>query len=147
MDYSLSRHLLRDTAIAVVVVGLFALAVVLDARYFRPGSDSLLEPITGSDAADSTFDAGRPASIGKPLFLTMQSPASETAVLGPGVLVSGFTNSDATLTINGEIAEVGLDGGFAVEVALLPGPNEVEIVASNLRGEKLSRLIDVVSLE
>jgi hypothetical protein len=48
--------------------------------------------------------------------------------------VSGVTAPNAILSINGELALVGPDGAFKVKVNLTPGPNLIEVIATDLSG-------------
>ena len=88
-----------------------------------------------------------PEAVGKAVFLDVQGIENESVVLTSSVTVTGFTTPDALLSVNGQAVPVQLDGSFTVDVNLEPGPNFVEFVSSNLRGQESSRLISVVSIQ
>ena len=81
-----------------------------------------------------------------PLFLDVQGPADRSSVRSDVVVVFGATSSGATVKINGNPALVATNGRFQAEVDLLPGANAVEVVASNSRGSRESRVLTVTSL-
>ena len=72
---------------------------------------------------------------------------NESVVNTSEVTITGSTTPDALLSVNGEPVEVQLDGTFSIDLTLDPGPNFVEIVSSNLRGQETSRVISVVSIQ
>ncbi|MDA0677559.1 MAG: hypothetical protein O2788_06085, partial [Chloroflexi bacterium] len=88
-----------------------------------------------------------PEAVGKAVFLDVQGIENESVVLTSNVTVTGFTTPDALLSVNGQAVPVQLDGSFTVDVNLEPGPNFVEFVSSNLRGQESSRVISVVSIQ
>lgn len=73
--------------------------------------------------------------LGKPP-LEVFAPSHEEKVTSDAILVSGKTDPDAQVLINGKLAAVGQDGSFKKEVTLLPGENNLTIEAVSRRGEK-----------
>jgi hypothetical protein len=80
------------------------------------------------------------------LFLEIEGLGEENIVRGDSVVARGQTTPDAILSINGVIVAVSPDGTFEVQLALEPGPNVLEVVASDLDGNEVSKVIAVVSL-
>jgi hypothetical protein len=80
------------------------------------------------------------------LFLEIEGLADENVVRGDTVVARGRTSPAAVLSINGVIVPVDGGGNFQVQLALDPGPNIIEVVASDLNGNEISRVIAVVSL-
>ncbi len=80
------------------------------------------------------------------LFLEIEGLSEESVVRGDSVTARGRTSADAIVSINGVIVPVDADGYFEVQLSLVPGPNEINVVASDLEGNEESRLLAVVSL-
>jgi hypothetical protein len=69
-----------------------------------------------------------PASV----FLKVKWP--EVATNAKAVVVRGRADIGAAVAINGQPAEVGADGTFTATVAVARGPNDLEVVATDLGG-------------
>ncbi len=70
----------------------------------------------------------------------------ENIVRGDSLLVFGITSPDAVLSVNGVIIPLDDEGNFEVNLTLTPGPNLLEVVASDLDGNSESKIITVISL-
>ena len=81
------------------------------------------------------------------LFLEVVGLSEENIVRGDSLFLTGRANPDAVMSVNGVIISVAPDGSFGVSLALNPGPNLIEIVASDLSGATESRVITVISLD
>lgn len=77
-----------------------------------------------------------------PLTLTITSPTDQASVSQPSVEVSGSVSTDAVLTINDDIYDLPA-GSFSETVALAQGPNAIEIVASNMSGNEVDKVLTV----
>ena len=88
-----------------------------------------------------------PGAVGQVVFIDLQGIENESVIEDSSVTISGLTTPDALLSINGQPVAVDLDGSFTADLQLDPGPNFVEIVSSNLRGEETSRVLSVVSVQ
>ena len=88
-----------------------------------------------------------PEAVGEQVFIDLEGIENESIVEGSQVAFTGTTTPDALVSVNGESIAVDLDGTFSVELSLEPGPNFIEIVSSNLRGQETSRVISVVSIQ
>lgn len=73
--------------------------------------------------------------LGKPP-LTVSSPASEGRVMHPEIKLSGKTDPDASVLVNGKLTTVDQDGYFEARVTLSPGENILTIEAVSRRGKK-----------
>ena len=62
------------------------------------------------------------------------------------ILVKGAAPLDATVSVNGDIAEIAADGSFSVPVDLDEGPNIIEIEASNFEGSEANLILTVIYL-
>ncbi len=80
------------------------------------------------------------------LFLEIEGLSEESVVRGDSVVARGRTSPDALVSINGVIVPVDVDGAFEAMLALDPGPNLIEVVASDLDGNETSQVLAVVSL-
>lgn len=80
------------------------------------------------------------------LFLRIENIANESVVQGSTVLVKGQTAPDAVVSVNGVVVPVAADGSFQAELALKPGPNQIEVVASDISGDQVSIVLAVVSV-
>ena len=68
--------------------------------------------------------------------LSIENPASNTRVSTTSISVSGKTDPNVTLAINGQQFPIDNDGRFVGPVRLAEGLNEVEIVAESKSGKK-----------
>ncbi len=73
--------------------------------------------------------------IGPPT-LVLLNPKQDLEVRSPEIKIKGNTDSDVSLTINGQDVYVNQDGLFDSTVNLTAGINAVEIRAKNRRGEE-----------
>jgi hypothetical protein len=71
------------------------------------------------------------------------SPEDEAVVNVPEVEVVGEAEPETVITLNEEIVVVDESGTFSVTLPLDEGPNEIEIVASDLEGNELSLILEV----
>jgi len=92
----------------------------------------------------------------QPLFLSISEPQDQTVTQEPEIIVAGLTTPDAVITIRGrrvpvqvrEVNELPIKelGVFTTLVVLTPGPNIIEVVATNSVGQVLPLLIAVTYL-
>lgn len=78
------------------------------------------------------------------LSLTVSGPINDSVVTSQTVTVSGATNADAVVSVNGEIVSVGESGNFGETVALDLGPNLIEVLASDFYGNSATVTITVI---
>ena len=88
-----------------------------------------------------------PSATGEEFFLHLESPNKpEIVVTLDTVTVAGRTRVDAVVTVNDAVVEPDLEGRFQQKVALEPGPNSIEVIASLASGEQQSIIVTVVYL-
>lgn len=116
----------------------------------EPTATGTPTPTQGPEATPTATATNIPVGNGgvqqAGLFVEIESLTDESVVRGDTVIARGQTVPDAVLSINSIIVPVQPDGTFEVLLSLEPGPNLIEVVASNLDGEELSRVIAVVSI-
>ena len=88
-----------------------------------------------------------PGAVGQDIFLNLSGIENESEIEASSVVVTGETTPDALVSVNGEPITVELDGTFSINIELEEGPNFIEFVSSNLRGQETSRVISVVSIQ
>ncbi len=80
------------------------------------------------------------------LSLDFDGIGNESVVRSDRVLLHGVTSADATVSVNGVILEVQSDGTFELTLPLQPGPNIVDIVASDLEGNSINSSLAIISI-
>lgn len=80
------------------------------------------------------------------LSLDFDGIGNESVVRSDRVLLHGVTSADATVSVNGVILEVQSDGTFEITLPLEPGPNIVDIVASDLEGNSINSSLAIISI-
>ena len=78
------------------------------------------------------------------LSLEILEPYDESVVYESRITVSGETQPDAVVSINGIITDVEYQGKFTGEVNLDAGPNIIEVVASDFDDNEESVVIAVI---
>ena len=94
------------------------------------------EILIGSTPNSGTFN----------LSLDFDGIGNESVVRSDRVLLHGVTSADATVSVNGVILEVQSDGTFEITLPLEPGPNIVDIVASDLEGNSINSSLAIISI-
>jgi hypothetical protein len=80
------------------------------------------------------------------LALDFEGIGDESIVRSDTVLLRGITSADAIVSVNDVIVEVHSDGTFELTIVLAPGPNFVDVVASNLDGSSHSSSLAIISI-
>ena len=80
------------------------------------------------------------------LSLDFEGIGNESVVRSDRVLLHGVTSPDAIVSVNGVILEVQPDGTFELTLQLEPGPNIVDIVASDLEGNSVNSSLAIISI-
>jgi len=96
--------------------------------------DRLGLPGQWSKAQDFTVRVDR-----TPPFLTLLSPGPGIIASVPQIDILGATEPDAKLLLNGAPLEIGTDGSFVTIVPLAPGPNTIELKATDPAGNQSDR--------
>ena len=77
-------------------------------------------------------------------FLLIIEPESQSVVQTSPLTLSGHTVSDAIVSVSGVGVNVDEQGAFSTTVALEPGPNIIDVVATNPEGRILSAVVAVI---
>ena len=80
----------------------------------------------------------------QPFVLLITEPADQSVVSDSTVRVSGRTGTEAVVTVNGVSVLVDEVGIFVADVTLQPGPNLIDVVATDADGRILSAVIAVI---
>lgn len=80
------------------------------------------------------------------LALDFEGIGDESIVRAETVLLRGLTSADAIVSVNDVIVEVQTDGTFELTLILDPGPNFVDVVASNLDGSTINSSLAIISI-
>ena len=103
---------------------------------------TIIAPTIESDVAiESTPNSGT-----FNLSLDFEGIGNESVVRSDRVLLHGVTSPDAIVSVNGVILEVQPDGTFELTLPLEPGPNIVDIVASDLEGNSINSSLAIISI-
>ncbi|HEX8990417.1 MAG TPA: hypothetical protein VF784_01950 [Anaerolineales bacterium] len=86
--------------------------------------------------------AGQPSG-NLPLSLQVVSPQDGTVVNTNQIQVTGTASPGEVVTVNDNIILIGTDGKFQTTIALVEGPNLIEILASNDSGAETSMELTV----
>ena len=78
-----------------------------------------------------------------PPLLQVTSPADGSTTDQPTIGVSGITERDADLIVNGIVAFVASDGSFSLDIALRPGTNLIRVTAADPAGNAATAIITV----
>ena len=80
------------------------------------------------------------------LSLDFEGIGDESIVRSDTVLLRGITSADAIVSVNGVILEIQPEGTFELTLALDPGPNIVDVVASDLDGSSINSSLAIISI-
>ena len=77
------------------------------------------------------------------LFLELTSPADKSIVTGAEITVNGQSLPTAIVSVNGNLVKINPDGTFSIKVPLELGPNAIQILASEIGGGEVGKVIAV----
>ena len=97
-----------------------------------------------SGTSQSVLEALSVPELPESLFLEIIEPQDELIVSDPMVPVVGRTTPDAVVSVNEASVEVDAQGNFVEVVTLEPGPNLIEVGASDLTGDQVSEMLAVI---
>ena len=112
-----------------------------------PG-ENLIEVVARGAAGQSpigkalTITFLAPSSL--PFLLVITQPEDQSILSSRTISLSGQTAAGAVLSVNGVGVAVEMNGAFSTMVTLEPGPNIIDIVATNPDGRVLSAVIAVI---
>lgn len=90
--------------------------------------------------------APTPTPLPRVFFLQVEQPQDESVVTTSPITVTGATQPDATVSVSGNLVTVNERGRFTTTVNLTEGPNVIDIVASDLSGNQLSKTLAIIYL-
>lgn len=142
----------RPPLIMAIVPALMALALIFTACT-RPAA-----PVSAPAPTSTPVAAQAPAALPTPIgvaslapkeaptgfFLEIITPKDESVIQESSVQVRGRTVPDAVVSVNGQPVEVDGSGNFSVTITLEQGPNSIEVIASDFRGNQQSRVISLI---
>ena len=79
-----------------------------------------------------------------PFLLLITEPEDQSVVSDSTVRLSGRTGPEAVVSVNGVSVPVDLLGIFSTTVTLEPGPNIIDVVATDTDGRVLSAVIAII---
>ena len=80
------------------------------------------------------------------LFLEITEPTTESIVYDSPLALVGLTTPDAVVSVDGNTVEVNAQGQFVALLSLEPGPNVIEVVASDLSGTQETALLALIHI-
>ena len=80
------------------------------------------------------------------IFLEVRDPADNSQVRTGTVVLSGVVSPGATVSINQEPAIVEEDGKFRGAVDLVPGKNDIQVIATDIQGNQATKVVTVTSI-
>lgn len=80
----------------------------------------------------------------QPFLLLVTEPEDQSIVSEESVRLSGRTGPEAIASVNGVSLSVDVLGFFSTTVTLEPGPNIIDVVATDTDGRVLSTVIAVI---
>ena len=101
-----------------------------------PSSQPSSQPLSQPSTQPSESPAG--------LFLKVTEPQNETVINANPVRVSGSTLPDVEVSVNGELIDIDEQGSFSVMVELEEGPNIIEVIATDNKGNEDSYILAVI---
>lgn len=144
---------IRPAVIATLGPALLATALLLASCSRGAAPTSAPPPAAGPAPAAAPPQAAPPATADRAVataaatfFLEIAAPKDQSVVAESSVLVEGRTVPDAVVSVNGQPVEVDASGKFSTRVTLESGPNAIEVIASDFRGNYQPKVITVVYL-
>ncbi len=121
---------------------MLVLTIILMTGCTAPAPPPILAPTPPSEETPTPPPTVTPPPVG--FFLQVTEPKDESIVTTSIISVSGTTNQDAVVSVNGETVEVDEQGNFTTTVALEEGPNIIEVIASDFEGNEEGTVLAVI---
>ena len=136
---------------AQVTVGDFTASVDPDGRFqvevtLAPGINTLRVVASDSSGNRKTveLDVTSLALPALPFLLLVTEPQDQSIVSEATVRLSGRTGPEAVTSVNGVSVSVDELGFFSTVITLEPGPNIIDVVATDLDGRVLSTVLALI---
>jgi hypothetical protein len=113
-----------------------------------PAPTATTAPTPTTPATSTPLPTPTPTPVPQPaeLFVEVSEPRDNSVVGSAEVTVAGRSAPDATVSVNGQVADIDASGRFssAEPVTLMEGPNLIEVIASDLAGGIETMVLTVV---
>jgi hypothetical protein len=76
--------------------------------------------------------------------IQLETPRDGETTTASPLLVTGVTAPNAIVSVNDEVGFSGADGRFSITIPLEPGPNVLEIIASQTDGQQTFAIVTVL---
>ena len=106
--------------------------------------DNLLEIVAATENGNRTQVSRRVTALDLPFLLVISEPENESVVSEPNLTLSGRTDPNAIVSIDGRSVPVDRFGYFSTTMVLVEGPNIMDVVATNDDGETLSKVVALI---
>ena len=80
----------------------------------------------------------------RPFLLVVTEPRDQIIVMTPNLPVEGYTGSRAVVSVEGVSVPVDPFGAFSATITLEPGPNIIDVLATNDDGQVRSVVVAVI---
>jgi hypothetical protein len=95
--------------------------------------------------ANRFFVEGAPDTT--PPIITVTQPQEGTSTNRSSIWVSGTTEPDASVSVNGVVASVAVNGSFGLRLALAPGSNTITVRAWDASGNTATATVNVTYVD
>ena len=106
--------------------------------------ENLLEIEASTETGNRSRVSRWVTALDLPFLLVISQPENESVVSVPNLPLSGRTDPDAIVSVNGRSVPVDRFGYFSTTLLLAEGPNILDVVATNYDGETLSKVVAVI---
>ena len=106
--------------------------------------ENMLEVSASVESGEATQISRRVTALDLPFLLVISEPENESVVSRSSLPLSGRTDPNAVVSVNGRSVPVDRFGYFSTTVTLIEGPNIMDVVATNNDGETLSKVVAVI---
>ncbi len=137
------------SALATVMGTAFRVEVIASDHTYLTTSEGIVQLTVDGDTVQVSAGQEVDAIEGQPLVVKEErSPdliitnPDKPEVDSASIVLSGETDVDATVTVNGELVSVDPNGSFFIELSLEFGPNDVSVIATSPSGKTMN--IDMI---
>ena len=106
--------------------------------------ENLLEIEASTETGNRSRVSRQVTALDLPFLLVISQPENESVVSRPSLPLSGRTDPNAIVSVNGRSVPVDRFGYFSTALVLAEGPNIMDVVATNDDGETLSKVVAVI---
>jgi len=99
--------------------------------------------LTGCGSNSEDKDTSSDESVST-LALEISTPQDESVVTSATIVVSGTTEANAVVSVNGVLVDIDDEGQFSTTITLEEGPNYIEVLASDYEGNEAVKSLSVI---